>query len=55
MVATGRVSSADALKPEKTGVKLDDRGYIQVNEFWKPTRKTFSRSATASANKCSST
>jgi len=39
MVAAGRVSSAAALKPEKTGVKLDDRGFIIVNEFLETTKK----------------
>ena len=33
MIATGRISNADMLKPEKTGVKLDSRGFIEVNEF----------------------
>lgn len=33
MIATGRISNADLLKPEKTGVKLDSRGFIEVNEY----------------------
>ncbi|MCW3989103.1 MAG: dihydrolipoyl dehydrogenase [Candidatus Bathyarchaeota archaeon] len=33
MVAAGRRSNADLLKPEKTGVQLDRRGYIIVNEY----------------------
>ena len=33
MIAAGRRSNADLLKPEKTGVKLDSRGYVVVNEF----------------------
>jgi dihydrolipoamide dehydrogenase len=33
MVAAGRRSNADLLKPEKTGVQVDRRGYIVVNEF----------------------
>jgi dihydrolipoamide dehydrogenase len=33
MVAAGRRSNADLLKPEKTGVQLDRRGYIVVNEY----------------------
>ena len=33
MIAAGRRSNADLLKPEKTGVKLDRRGYIEVNEY----------------------
>jgi dihydrolipoamide dehydrogenase len=33
MIATGRVSNADLLKPERTGVKIDDHGFIAVNEY----------------------
>lgn len=33
LVAAGRKSNADRLKVEKTGVKLDKKGYIKVNEF----------------------
>lgn len=39
MVATGRVSNADLLKPEKTGIKLDDHGFIQVNEYLETIKK----------------
>jgi mycothione reductase len=39
MIATGRVPNSDILKPEKTGVKLDERGYIQVNEFLETSKK----------------
>ena len=39
MVATGRVSNADILKPEKTGVKLDEHGYIKVNDFLETSKK----------------
>jgi len=39
MVATGRVSNAAALKPEKTGVTLDDLGFIQVNEYLETSKK----------------
>jgi len=39
MVATGREPNSDLLKPEKTGVKLDDRGYIKVNEFLETGKK----------------
>ena len=39
MVATGRVSSAYLLKPEKTGVKLDDHNFIQVNEYLETSKK----------------
>ncbi len=33
MIAAGRRSNADLLKPEKTGVETDRRGYIVVNEY----------------------
>jgi dihydrolipoamide dehydrogenase len=33
MIAAGRKSNADLVKPEKTGVQLDRRGYIIVNEY----------------------
>lgn len=39
MIATGRVSNADLLKPEKTGVKLDDHGFIKVNEYLETSKK----------------
>ncbi len=39
MIATGRVSNADILKPEKTGVKLDEQGYIKVNDYLETGKK----------------
>jgi mycothione reductase len=33
MMAVGRRSNADLLKVEKTGVELDKRGFIKVNEY----------------------
>lgn len=33
MVAAGRRSNSDLLKPEKTGVETDKRGWIKVNEY----------------------
>jgi mycothione reductase len=39
MVATGRTPNSDILKPELTGVKLDERGYIKVNEFLETGKK----------------
>ena len=39
MIAAGRVSNSDILKPEKTGVKLDERGYVKVNEFLETSKK----------------
>jgi len=32
MVATGRVSNVDLLKPENTGVAIDERNYIRVDD-----------------------
>ena len=39
MVATGRVSNADILKPAKTGVELDERGFIKVDEYLETSKK----------------
>ena len=39
MVATGRVSNADLLKAEKTGVKLDERGFVKVNDYLETSKK----------------
>lgn len=39
LIATGRISNADLLKPEKTGVKLDSRGFIEVNEYLETSKK----------------
>jgi mycothione reductase len=39
MVATGREPNSDLLKPERTGVKLDERGYVKVNEFLETGKK----------------
>jgi dihydrolipoamide dehydrogenase len=39
LVATGREPNSDRLKPERTGVKLDERGYIRVNEFLETDKK----------------
>jgi mycothione reductase len=39
MIATGRVSNAGILKPEKTGVKLDERGFVKVNEYLETSKK----------------
>ena len=39
MIATGRVSNADILKPEKTGVQLDERNFIKVNEYLETSKK----------------
>jgi len=39
MVAAGRVPNSDLLKPEKTGVKLDERGYIKVNAYLETSKR----------------
>ena len=39
MVAAGRVPNSDLLKPEKTGVNLDERGYVKVNEYLETSKK----------------
>jgi len=39
MVATGRVSNADILKPEKTGVELNEQNFIKVNEYLETSKK----------------
>jgi dihydrolipoamide dehydrogenase len=39
MVATGRVSNASSLKLENTGVELDERGFIAVNEYLETSKK----------------
>ncbi len=33
MVAVGRVPNSDILKPEKTGVETDSRGFVKVNSY----------------------
>lgn len=39
LVAAGRIPNSDLLKPEKTGVKLDSRGFVIVNEFLETGKK----------------
>jgi mycothione reductase len=39
MIATGRVPNSDILKPEKTGVKLDEQGFVNVDEFLETSKK----------------
>lgn len=39
LVAAGRVPNSDILKPEKTGVELDQRGYIKVNRYLETRKK----------------
>jgi len=38
LMALGRVSNADMLHPERTGVGTDDRGFIKVNEYLETTK-----------------
>jgi dihydrolipoamide dehydrogenase len=39
LIAAGRVPNSDILKPEKTGVELDKRGYVKVDEFLETRKK----------------
>jgi dihydrolipoamide dehydrogenase len=39
LIAAGRVPNSDLLKPEKTGVELDERGYVRVNEYLETGKK----------------
>jgi len=39
LIAAGRVPNSDILKPEKTGVELDQRGYVKVNEYLETSKK----------------
>jgi mycothione reductase len=39
MVAAGRISNADILKPERTGVETDEHGWIKVNEYLETTKE----------------
>jgi dihydrolipoamide dehydrogenase len=39
LVAVGRKSNADLLKVENTGVEVDKRGFIKVNEYLETTKK----------------
>jgi dihydrolipoamide dehydrogenase len=39
MVAVGRRSNADLLKVENTGVELDKRGFVKVDEYLESTKK----------------
>jgi dihydrolipoamide dehydrogenase len=54
MVATGRISNADILKPEKTGVKLDERGFIKVDDYLETSKKNIYAFGDAIGKKCSS-
>ncbi|MCJ7423140.1 dihydrolipoyl dehydrogenase, partial [Candidatus Bathyarchaeota archaeon] len=38
LIATGLKSNADLMNPTKTGVQLDENGWIKVNEFFETTK-----------------
>jgi dihydrolipoamide dehydrogenase len=38
LVASGRMSNSDLFKPEKTGVKTDQHGWIKVNDYLETTK-----------------
>ena len=39
LIATGRTSNADLLKVKNTGIEVDERGYISVNEYLETSKK----------------
>jgi dihydrolipoamide dehydrogenase len=39
LVAAGRVPNSDILKPERTGVELDKRGFVKVDEYLETGKK----------------
>ncbi|MHA2193338.1 MAG: FAD-dependent oxidoreductase, partial [Candidatus Thorarchaeota archaeon] len=39
LVAAGRRSNADLFKPEKTGVKTDEKGFVIVDDYFRTTKK----------------
>jgi dihydrolipoamide dehydrogenase len=39
MIATGRASKAGSLKPERTGVTIDDLGFIKVDDYLETSKK----------------
>jgi dihydrolipoamide dehydrogenase len=39
LIATGRRSNADLLKVEKTGVEVDDKGWVKTNQFLETNKK----------------
>ena len=39
MIAAGRVPNSDILKPEKTGVAVDERGFVKVNQYLETSKK----------------
>ncbi len=39
LIATGRIPNSDFLKPERTGVELDERGFVKVNQYLETSKK----------------
>ncbi len=39
LMAAGRISNADLFRPEKTGVKVDKRGWIVVDDYFRTSKK----------------
>ena len=39
LIATGRHSNADLFKPEKTGVKVDEQGWVIVDDYFRTSKK----------------
>lgn len=39
LIASGRASNSDITRPEKTGVKVDEKGWIVVDEYLRATRE----------------
>ncbi len=39
LLASGRVSNADILKPQATGVQVDEAGWVKTNDYLETTRK----------------
>lgn len=39
LVGTGRVSNSDILKPQRTGVEVDRRGYVKVDQYLETRKK----------------
>lgn len=39
LIAAGRRSNSDLLKPEKTGVELDAKGWVKVNEYFEANKE----------------
>ena len=55
LVATGRVPNTAGIGLDETGVELDPRGYIRVNERLETTRPMSGRSANVPAARSSRT